>query len=62
MNRYQERAEALKALLGMTEDRPSRLRVFPWLAFLLGMIAMFFLLGIVPYWRLLLQLWNGCVA
>ena len=60
MNR--DREQALIRALNLETGRSPRRRGSVWIAFLLGMIVMFFVMGIVPYWRLLLQVWNGCVA
>ena len=61
MNRVnREREQALIQALDL-EVRPSRCAA-GWIGFVLGMIVMFFVMGVAPYWRWLLQLWNGCVA
>jgi len=66
MNRDHEQAliGALEAegLVHIKPERSSRRHGSIWIAFLLGVIATWFVMGVVPYWRLLLQVWNGCVA
>lgn len=61
MNR--EREQALIQALGLdVEDQvPGRLAA-GWIGFVIGMIVMFFAMGIAPHWRLIVQLWNGCIA
>ena len=44
------------------EFSPTRRYGGMWIAFLLGVIVMWFAIGVVPYWRLILQMWQGCMA
>jgi hypothetical protein len=32
-----------------------------WIAFLIGAIAAWLVLGVIPHWRLIVQIWQGCV-
>jgi hypothetical protein len=58
-----EREQALIQALGLDreDEVPGRLAA-GWIGFVLGMIVMFFMLGVVPHWRLIVQIWNGCIA
>lgn len=57
-----DREQALKRALGL-ETEPEWIRRFAsaWIAFLLGGITAWLVIGIIPYWRLIKQIWQGCV-
>lgn len=58
-----EREQALREAIGLdrTDEVPGRLAA-GWIGFVLGMIVMFFVMVVVPHWRLIVQVWNGCIA
>ena len=41
---------------------PDRRVVNTVIVFLLGVIATYFAMGVVPYWELIVLIWKGCVA
>lgn len=60
MNR--DREQALIQALGLETERPSVRRFGGnWIAFLLGAITAWLAIGVIPYWQLIKQIWQGCV-
>ncbi|MEW6330189.1 MAG: hypothetical protein AB1560_01880 [Pseudomonadota bacterium] len=58
MNR--DREQALIQALGLEAEAPNRCAA-GWIGFVIGMIVMFFVMGVVPHWTLIKQIWQGCV-
>lgn len=57
-----EREQALIEALGFETKRSSSRHGSAWIAFLLGVIATWFTMGVLPYWRLIVQIWQGCMS
>jgi hypothetical protein len=59
MDINRDREQALKRALGMDTDPPRF--GSGWIGFLLGVITAWLAMGVIPYWRLIVQIWQGCV-